>query len=224
MTSVSVLLSSGNKMQPEKLYIVGESNENFLVPAIGPTWINYITQSAREKSFINNEDYNYNANYILAEKKELLARAGFFFNGKDGSNHVRCFYCGGALKKWLENDDPWVEHGQAFPDCSFLRLNMGINFINNCKILSQTYFSERQTKKYSDCIELAKQIEMEKNIRNNPNSEESIPKCLCCNIDEKNIAFIPCSHLYCCSLCAPSFISCPICRIQIRGYLRIINP
>ncbi|KAG8598491.1 hypothetical protein GDO81_002631 [Engystomops pustulosus] len=45
---------------------------------------------------------------------DVLAQAGFFFTGT--RDHVQCFSCGGCLGNWEENDDPWKEHAQWFPD------------------------------------------------------------------------------------------------------------
>ena len=41
-----------------------------------------------------------------------------------------CFHCGGGLKDWEENDDPWVEHALWFPKCLHVVLIKGQKFID----------------------------------------------------------------------------------------------
>uniref|UniRef100_A0A914VKW7 RING-type domain-containing protein n=1 Tax=Plectus sambesii TaxID=2011161 RepID=A0A914VKW7_9BILA len=50
---------------------------------------------------------------------ELLARAGFFFEGKGDT--VRCAYCTGRLNNWQIGDEPLREHANNFPECSFVQ-------------------------------------------------------------------------------------------------------
>ncbi|XP_009682309.1 E3 ubiquitin-protein ligase XIAP isoform X3 [Struthio camelus] len=61
--------------------------------------------------------------------KEQLAKAGFYSIGN--GDHVACFYCGGGLQEWKENEDPWDQHAKWFPGCRFLRQEKGQEFINN---------------------------------------------------------------------------------------------
>lgn len=51
------------------------------------------------------------------------------FSGPGDS--VKCFQCGGVLKKWSEADEPWTEHAKWFPDCLFLLQQKGYQFINH---------------------------------------------------------------------------------------------
>jgi hypothetical protein len=44
-----------------------------------------------------------------------------------------CFHCGGGLKDWEENDDPWVEHAVWFPKCMHVVLVKGPAFIEECR-------------------------------------------------------------------------------------------
>ncbi|NXN91272.1 XIAP ligase, partial [Rhinopomastus cyanomelas] len=67
--------------------------------------------------------------WIYPVDKELLAEAGFYSTGN--GDHVVCFHCGGGLQEWKENEDPWDQHAKWFPGCRFVRLEKGIEFINN---------------------------------------------------------------------------------------------
>lgn len=62
-------------------------------------------------------------------KPEDLADAGFVFTGIGDS--VRCFYCGGGLREFVNGDDPWIEHVKWYQNCPYILLVKGQSFINN---------------------------------------------------------------------------------------------
>ncbi|KAL3882675.1 hypothetical protein ACJMK2_028992 [Sinanodonta woodiana] len=52
-----------------------------------------------------------------------MASAGFFYVGTDDC--VRCFFCGGGLRRWRNGDDPYAEHARWYPDCDYIRIYRG---------------------------------------------------------------------------------------------------
>ncbi|KAK6993405.1 baculoviral IAP repeat-containing protein 7 [Biomphalaria glabrata] len=46
------------------------------------------------------------------------------------SDCARCFYCGGGLRNWGDEDDVWVEHARWFPKCAYIRQQMGQVFVD----------------------------------------------------------------------------------------------
>ncbi|CAL1541884.1 unnamed protein product [Lymnaea stagnalis] len=46
------------------------------------------------------------------------------------------------------------------------------------------------------------------------------PQCKICMTSDANVAFVPCGHLVCCPECAGSLESCPICRSEIKNWLK----
>jgi len=44
--------------------------------------------------------------------------------------------------------------------------------------------------------------------------------CKVCMDSDVNVVFLPCGHLCCCSNCAPSLSTCPMCRTFIKGTVR----
>ncbi|XP_060575389.1 baculoviral IAP repeat-containing protein 7-A-like [Ruditapes philippinarum] len=60
----------------------------------------------------------------------ILSQAGFYFAGM--GDCVRCFFCGGGMKNWEGEDNPWVEHARWFPDCEYVKLCKGNSFSNIC--------------------------------------------------------------------------------------------
>ncbi|KAI8745585.1 E3 ubiquitin-protein ligase XIAP [Biomphalaria glabrata] len=66
-----------------------------------------------------------------------LADAGFYFAGY--GDCARCFYCGGGLRNWDDEDDVWVEHARWFPKCSFIRQRMGQVFVDTVQEMHKTF-------------------------------------------------------------------------------------
>ncbi|XP_073343475.1 E3 ubiquitin-protein ligase XIAP [Pagrus major] len=63
---------------------------------------------------------------------ERLARAGFYSTGT--GDKVLCFRCGGGLKGWQPEEDPWEEHAKHYPGCSFLLAEKGQEFVSNIQL------------------------------------------------------------------------------------------
>ncbi|XP_061192111.1 baculoviral IAP repeat-containing protein 2-like [Saccostrea echinata] len=63
----------------------------------------------------------------MTQKPRDLALAGFLYAGY--GDYTRCFFCGGGLRNWEPEDDPWIEHARWFPKCAFLRQNKGDEFV-----------------------------------------------------------------------------------------------
>lgn len=91
-------------------------------PHRGPKNTDYVLVESRLRSF--NEKFPKDS----PVKPGQLAEAGFFYLGV--SDHVKCFYCDGGLYAWTDGDDPWKEHARCFPECGFVLLEKGKDFIN----------------------------------------------------------------------------------------------
>ncbi|KAJ8282096.1 hypothetical protein COCON_G00046150 [Conger conger] len=63
---------------------------------------------------------------------EMLARAGFYSSG--ALDRVMCFRCGGGLKDWQPEEDPWEEHAKHYPGCSFLLEEKGQEFVSSVQL------------------------------------------------------------------------------------------
>ncbi|XP_034398635.1 E3 ubiquitin-protein ligase XIAP isoform X1 [Cyclopterus lumpus] len=62
---------------------------------------------------------------------ERLATAGFYSAGT-GEDKVLCFRCGGGLKGWQPEEDPWEEHAKHYP--GFLLAEKGQEFVNTIQL------------------------------------------------------------------------------------------
>lgn len=63
----------------------------------------------------------------MKQKPEQLAEAGFFYTGV--GDRVKCFSCGGGLKDWDDDDEPWEQHALWMNKCRFVKLMKGDAFI-----------------------------------------------------------------------------------------------
>lgn len=79
---------------------------------IGAKYPDFVFKEKRLESF---------ANWPMVNKPnpEVLAAAGFFYNGID--DDTKCYYCGEGLHVWSAMDDPVAEHSKWFSDCAFIK-------------------------------------------------------------------------------------------------------
>ena len=177
-----------------------------------------------------------------------LAEAGFYYHGP--FDRVRCHRCEGTVYQWVPGDSPIGEHKRLFPHCSFVQellhsnsaaaappnlmdmheakalLLLGYSEIVVRRAFAQTgeasvatvdgllnaiHASEDADAAKSGSAELRREIER---LRG-----ENI--CKVCFEQEVRVAFLPCTHYACCSLCANNLKECPMCRQRILGHLSI---
>uniref|UniRef100_A0A182MJD0 RING-type domain-containing protein n=1 Tax=Anopheles culicifacies TaxID=139723 RepID=A0A182MJD0_9DIPT len=91
-----------------------------------PEYPNYAIEADRLKTY---EDWPTS----LKQKPKQLSDAGFFYTGK--SDRVKCFSCGGGLKDWEQDDEPWEQHAIWYSNCHYLQLMKGREFIQKCNEL-----------------------------------------------------------------------------------------
>lgn len=81
----------------------------------------YAVEAARFRSFADWPR-------TMKQRPKDLAEAGFFYTGN--GDRVNCFSCGGGLKDWDENDDPWEQHALWLKKCRYLKLMKGQDYID----------------------------------------------------------------------------------------------
>lgn len=72
----------------------------------------------------------------MKQTPQQLSEAGFFYTGK--ADRVICFSCGGGLRAWEDQDDPWEEHALHYDRCDYLQSLKGSEYIASVKEKSQT--------------------------------------------------------------------------------------
>ncbi|CAD6217889.1 GSCOCG00012904001-RA-CDS, partial [Cotesia congregata] len=77
----------------------------------GPTYKNYVSYAARLETF---KDWPLS----MAQTEEEMADAGLFYSGR--SDRVNCFHCGGGLREWTPEDDPWEQHARWYSSCHYV--------------------------------------------------------------------------------------------------------
>lgn len=167
----------------------------------------------------------------MKQKPEQLSDAGFFYTQK--SDRVICFSCGGGLREWDEEDDPWEQHVLWYEGCNYLRLIKGPEFIaavkeKFSKIEKSNGNSEPSTSSPSsslqeDDISLSScsvpGITFNAQIDEKPLDETRL--CKICYEGEYNTAFFPCGHVCACAKCASSVTKCPMCRKPFECVMRV---
>ncbi|XP_055614360.1 death-associated inhibitor of apoptosis 1 [Uranotaenia lowii] len=88
-----------------------------------PEYPNYAIEAKRLESY---EDWP----KFMKQKPKELSDAGFFYTGK--SDRVKCFSCGGGLKDWEAEDEPWEQHAMWYSNCEYLKLMKGEEYIALC--------------------------------------------------------------------------------------------
>ncbi|XP_030372330.1 death-associated inhibitor of apoptosis 1 [Scaptodrosophila lebanonensis] len=121
------VVTTGTSMSPSQM----ASGGPVLMPPLPlprgnyfPEYPEYAIEAARLRSFA---EWPRN----MKQKPQQLAEAGFFYTGL--GDRVRCFSCGGGLKDWDDNDDPWEQHALWLSQCRFLKLMKGQLFIDTAQ-------------------------------------------------------------------------------------------
>lgn len=104
-----------------------QSEENLHNGIEGPKYAGMASIEERIRTFMH---WNYPIDV------EKLARAGFYSTGIE--DNAMCFYCGGALRNWEANDDPWEQHAKWYPGCNYLVQEKGCEFVNSIHLRSHT--------------------------------------------------------------------------------------
>lgn len=101
--------------------VVSNNSGSSSPPVFQMDYPEYAIEAARCRSFADWPR-------TMKQKPKELAEAGFFYTGI--GDRVNCFSCGGGLKDWDENDDPWEQHAQWLSKCRYLNLMKGQAFID----------------------------------------------------------------------------------------------
>uniref|UniRef100_V5GHQ7 Apoptosis inhibitor IAP n=1 Tax=Anoplophora glabripennis TaxID=217634 RepID=V5GHQ7_ANOGL len=159
----------------------------------------------------------------LKQKPAELAEAGFYYTGV--GDQTLCFYCGGGLRDWEEDDDPWEQHALWFSKCIFVILKKGVDYIEkvkrekDCQLSLPSSSQEAKAKEEpaSGAPELSGQCE-----KFAGKESEAAEKTLCkiCFKNELGVVFLPCGHIVACVDCAAALKTCAVCRRPLEATVR----
>ncbi|CAF3814968.1 unnamed protein product [Rotaria sp. Silwood1] len=106
-------------------------------------------------------------------------------------------------EQWKNNHDDFSSNDDLIMACFILQKQYDICQEKSTKLIipSQNQMSINQFKK----------------------SQIKFDECIICFTEEKQLACMPCGHLCACVLCGYALRTCPICRQQIRSFVRIYS-
>ena len=147
-----------------------------------------------------------------------LATSGFYYT--NNADITKCFSCSLQLYCWKKGDSPLMEHSKWRPNCSFLKLAKGFQFVKRANLLlNKKDQRELTTDEAEELHMLTKQSDMPDYIIN-PLQDPEHP-CVVCFAQERSVLFQPCSHVACCLWCAPLLQACPICKSPLLSLMSI---
>ncbi|XP_059147852.1 death-associated inhibitor of apoptosis 1-like [Physella acuta] len=170
-----------------------------------------------------------------------LADAGFYYTGYgDGA---RCFFCGGGLRNWEDEDNVWVEHARWFPKCAFIRQQKGQRFNDAVKDLNErggqiTYEMvmtkikrvmyrvkvvtslDKLVEEGREILSLNANTQLVSPVANQPSQQKV---CKICMDKKVAVVFAPCGHLVSCADCAPAMRICPVCLRNITRTIQVFT-
>lgn len=174
----------------------------------------YAIESRRLRSF---EDWPKQ----MKQKPAQLADAGFFYTGSFDS--VTCFSCGGGLRSWEEDDDPWEQHALYFGVvCKYVRLIKGENYHDDVitKLAAKRIENEKEEE---ESLAPTKKTAVAENEQPVTSSSTTVDNNICkiCFANEYNSVFTPCGHIIACVKCASAMNLCPVCQRPFKEILRV---
>lgn len=187
-----------------------------------PDFPQYAIESARLRSF---DEWPKTSR----QRPQQLSDAGFFYTQR--SDRVICFSCGGGLRDWDDQDDPWEQHALHYGKCDYLLLLKGPEFVDAVKAKYAKSESEKnngglssssQESVASSCGSSSSSSSghsvnaptTASSLSDKDDQSQDCANCLCkiCYSSVSNVAFFPCRHLIACAKCASSVTKCPLCR------------
>jgi len=199
-----------------------------------PDYPEYAIETARLRSFAEWPK-------TMKQKPEHLSDAGFFYTQK--GDRVICFSCGGGLRDWDEQDDPWEQHALWYSKCDYLRLIKGPQYIDAVKekfnkaneknsgnssptsdLSACSSGSSSSSSSNSPTASTPSNAQLGGGDKDDPIAENKLCEsrlCKICYSSEYNTAFFPCGHVIACTKCASSVTKCPLCRKPFERVMRV---
>jgi len=206
-------------------------------PSKGPAYPGYVTL---ERRLITFSEWPRS----MKQKPDELAAAGFFYNGK--GDQTVCFHCGGGLKDWEDDDNPWEQHAKWFSKCNFVRLQKGPDYISEvCSNQPAVLTSDEAANlllpsasnlnitpvnsesnssaapSTSNVVTKPKETKTKELVASEDNkSSNANTQCKICYAKEVGVVFLPCGHIIACADCAPALSTCAVCRKPLEATVR----
>ena len=109
------------------------------------------------------------------------------------SDHVKCFYCGNGLRNWEDEDNPWEEHAYWYPNCNYVNIVKGFDFIekvSNAKPQKLVPSSGKFKRLSDDDLEiLTKELDVTRYVKDMDFSYDKIREALKNKLERTGIPF-----------------------------------
>lgn len=205
----------------------------------GPAHPAYMTFQSRLATFRNWPAH-------LKQTPQMLADSGFYYTGIE--DQTLCYHCGGGLKDWEDNDDPWEQHITWFARCPYVLAVKGEQYAKSMGTRGTTgESSSASTPPITDCsnsnsnsdntapapasadLEKTSDIIIKKAVSSDRSTTsldagarvDEDKLCKICYGEERTVCFVPCGHVVACPKCAMSVLTCPICRKPFTSTIRL---
>ncbi|KAF8699891.1 Baculoviral inhibition of apoptosis protein repeat, partial [Rhizoctonia solani] len=128
------------------------------MPLSSPTSYNNLTLDSRLKSFTKSKSKAWPHNASYKATPDTLARAGFVYtpDSTRKSDRVTCFVCGKTLGGWEPQDDPFKEHAEHSPTCSWALARCSIEALRISPESTELVFSNEDSLPSSATLETAR--------------------------------------------------------------------
>ncbi|KAJ1302209.1 hypothetical protein OPQ81_001033 [Rhizoctonia solani] len=128
------------------------------MPLSSPTSYNNLTLDSRLKSFTKSKTKAWPHNSSYKATPDTLARAGFVFTPDNTrkSDRVTCFVCGKTLGGWEPEDDPFKEHAEHSPACSWALARCSIEALRVSPESTELIFPNEESLPSSATLEAAR--------------------------------------------------------------------
>ncbi|KAH7332728.1 hypothetical protein B0J17DRAFT_579811 [Rhizoctonia solani] len=128
------------------------------MPLSAPTSYNNLTLDSRLKSFTKSKSKSWPHNSSYKATPDTLARAGFVFTPDTTrkSDRVTCFVCGKTLGGWEPEDDPFKEHAEHSPACSWALARCSIEALRVSPESTELIFPDEESLPSSATLEAAR--------------------------------------------------------------------
>lgn len=165
----------------------------------------------------------------MKQKPEELSEAGFFYTKI--ADRVVCFNCGLGLRAWEDDDEPWEQHIIFSPNCEYVQLVIGREYVAEMKTKVLKKWEEKIFYEALGIDSPEPSTSSEPRVSPVNFVEKNCGKCaemlreqrlckICCT-NEFNIVFIPCGHSLSCVKCALALTECPTCRNAFTRIVRV---
>ena len=167
----------------------------------------------------------------LTQTPLSLAQAGFYYTNV--GDRVKCYHCDTGLINWLPGDCPWSLHARWGPHCIHLLLIKGQQYINAHSVTKAQRIVEGTISNVpedlidiamSDPCEAVPDPDPEESPEDEGSTNPTDSTCSICLTKPANVVILPCAHLVACGECIAQLRgTCPVCRLHMKGFVKVFR-